>query len=937
MNLIRIGMFLITIMCMSVISTGQNAGQSSGISPVSLTCEYLENPMVIDVMNPGLTWVNTASQGQRGQVQTAYQIQVASSKDKILEGNADLWDSEKINSEKSVRVKYAGKELVSRQDCWWRVRVWDGNGNVSQWSQPAFWSMGLLNANEWTAQWIGAPWQGDEPTRGGGRGSRGGRGGRGGAIAQPQQEVTQSAPLLRKGFTVNKEVASARAYVTGLGYFELYVNGKKVSDDVLVPNLTLYGKRPGLENSMISVEDNFKEYRVMYLSYDIKDMLQEGENVVGAILGNGFYNSPSTWVMQYGTPRFIGQIYVTYTDSTEDVITSDTSWKVAQGPITSNTIYNGEQYDARLEQSGWNAPGFNDSKWQSAVVRSTPEGIMKAHMSPTDKVMERLEPVNIEKLGEGLYRVDFGKEISGWLHMMGMKGEAGQRIDIRYVENNGTTAGSGSNSYIMRGEGEESYAARFTWFVFRYVELTNWPGELTADQLRAEAVNTNVPITSEFACSNDLFNTINQIWRRSQSDNMHGGIASDCPHRERSPYTGDGQVACVTVMHNFGAAAFYNKWIQDILGSQNVDTGYVPNGAPWQPRCGGGVAWGAAMNIMPWEFYLHYGDLDMLEYTYEGMKGYIRHMLTWTNEDGIMNQQMPTGRPNNWMNLGDWCAPGKMPPNEMVHTFYLWRCADFTAKAAKALGKTADAEEYAQLADKTKKAFQNKYYDAANGTYGAGGGNIFALAMGVPEEQEAKVIASLKADIAANNGNLDTGIFGTQYFFETLADYGMNDLAFEAINKRTQPSYGWWVEQGATTTWENWGQNGSHNHPMFGGGLVWFYRKLAGMNTDIEQPGYKHIIFRPEPVGDVSFAEYYYQTVYGKAGIHWEKKDGQLTVAVTVPVGSTATVYVPAEDSNSVTENGQAIANNANVSFQKMEDGYAVYSMPSGRYNFIVN
>jgi alpha-L-rhamnosidase len=430
---------------------------------------------------------------------------------------------------------------------------------------------------------------------------------------------------------------------------------------------------------------------------------------------------------------------------------------------------------------------------------------------------------------------------------------------------------------------------------------------------------------------------MNQIWWRSQTDNMHGGIASDCPHRERSPYTGDGQVACVTVMHNLGAAAFYNKWIQDILGAQNVDTGYVPNGAPWQPGCGGGVAWGAAINIMPWEFYLHYGDRDMLEYTYEGMKGYIKHMRNWVTEDGTMFQQMPSpDRPNNWMNLGDWCAPGRdLPPTEMVHTFYLWRCADLTARTADALGKTAEAEDYAQLAERTKRAFQKKFYDPEKGTYGDRGGNVFALKMGVPEDQEARVIAALKANIQANDGHLDTGIFGTQFLFETLADYGMNDLAYAAMNKRTQPGYGWWVEQGATTTWERWEGRGSRNHPMFGGGLVWLYRKLAGMNTDSKQPGYKHIIFRPEPVGDIRFAEYSNQTVYGKAGIHWEKDDGKFSVDVTVPVGSTATVYVPADDANHVTESGRKIADDAGVSFLRMDDGYAVYSVASGEYHFV--
>jgi alpha-L-rhamnosidase len=669
----------------------------------------------------------------------------------------------------------------------------------------------------------------------------------------------------------------------------------------------------------------------LYLSYDVKKLLKTGENVVGALLGNGFYNPASYWCEGYGTPRFLGQIHITYTDGSEQVIVTDQSWKASKSPIVSDLVYDGELYDARLEQPGWCAPGFNDSGWENVVIRKSPDGKLKAHMSPTDCVMDILSPVKIEQLGEGHYKVDFGQEISGWLHLLKVSGEAGRRIDIKYI----CESPNGDNSYTMKGGGPESYAARFTWFVFREVEITNWPGELKPEQLKAEAVYTNIETTGKFVCSNPLFNTINKIWWRSQTDNMHGGIASDCPHRERSPYTGDGQVSCVTVMHNFDTRSFYTKWIQDILGAQNPETGYVPNGAPWQPGCGGGVAWGAAINIMPWEFYIHYGDKDMLWNNYEGMKGYIKYMLTWTDEDGIMFSQAPDRqKPNQWLNLGDWCAPGKLPPDNMVHTFYLWRCSDLTARAARALGKTAEADEYNKLAERTKKAFQQKFFDREKGTYGPAGGNIFALKMGVPEEQKVLVIAALKADIAANKGHLDTGIFGTQFFFEVLSDNGLHELAYEAMNQRTQPGYSWWIEQGATTTWEQWDGGGSHNHPMFGGGIVWFYRKLAGMNTDEDKPGYRHIIFKPQPAGDITFVSYSSQTPYGSADISWKKDSGNFTMNITVPVGSTATVYVPAARTEDVTESGRKIKKSKIIVFQRMENGYAIYKVESGEYKF---
>jgi alpha-L-rhamnosidase len=594
-------------------------------------------------------------------------------------------------------------------------------------------------------------------------------------------------------------------------------------------------------------------------------------------------------------------------------------------------IYDGEHYDARLEQPGWSVPGFNDSGWEYAVLRKAPEGILKAHMSPTDRIMESLSPVKYEKLGEGHYRVDFGQEISGWLHLINVTGDPGRKIDIKYI----CESPVGKNSYIMKGGTPESYSARFTWFVFREVEITNWPGDLNPEQLRAEAVYSNIETTGIFDCSNSLFNKINKIWWRSQTDNMHGGIASDCPHRERAPYTGDGQVSCVTVMHNFDARTFYTKWIQDIYGAQNPETGYVPNGAPWQPGCGGGVGWGAAINIMPWEFYLHYGDTDMLRNNYDGMKGYIKYMLTWTDNDGIMFSRAPEiDNPNRWMNLGDWVAPGKLPPDEMVHTFFLWRCSDLTSKAAKVLGRTEDYKYYDSLALKVRNAFQDKYFDKVKGTYGPYGGNIFALKMGVPASQKNLVLASLEADIHAAGDHIDTGIFGTQFFFEVLSENGLHELAYKVMNQHTQPSYGWWIEQGATTTWEQWNGSNSRNHPMFGGGIVWFYRKLAGMNADPEQPGYKHIIFKPQPVNDIKYASYSNLTPYGTASVSWKKESGKFLMEINVPSGCYATVYVPALKPTGIIENKRKIRRSKGVAFERMEEGYAVYKTGSGNYIF---
>ncbi len=890
------------------------------IIPIKLICEYLQNPSVVDVPKPRLAWINTAEEGERGQKQTAWQIRVATS-EKGLE-KPDLWDSQKMISEQCDRVEYAGKTLASRMDCWWQVRVWDKNGKVSHWSQPAYWRMGLLSSSDWIAKWIGAPWQGEE------------------ALPKPMnpnvllpEKLPPPAPMFRKEFRLAKKVAKAVAFVTGLGYFELYLNGKKVDDDVLVPNQTNYGKRPELINGNIPLEDNFREYKVMYLAYDIKDQLKTGSNVLGSILGNGFYNPAKYWTAAYGTPRFLIQIYITYADGSEDIIVSDESWKASKSPILMDMVYYGEHYDARQEQAGWNRAGFDDSAWTPVVLRKAPEGKLVAHTARPDRVMESLAPVKTEKLANGNYHVDFGVEVSGWVRLNQVKGPAGHKIEIKYLCN----TYSGDNSYIFKGQGPESYAARFNWFVFSGVEISNWPGELQAGQITAEVVHTAIDESAVFETSNLLFNDIAKIWQRSQTDNMHGGIASDCPHRERSAYTGDGQVASVTVMHNFDARNFYHKWIQDMLGAQNVKTGYVPNGAPWQPGCGGGVAWGAAICIMPWEFYLHYGAKDMLEDNLEGMKEYVRYMQTWVDKDGIMFSQRvgKDGKVLKWFNLGEWVTPGNLPPDEMVHTFYFWRCADLTAQAARALNRPEDEKKYAELAEQTRQAFYRRFYDEKNGTYGKSGGNIFALKMGVPVSQYNKVIQSLKDDIKANDGHLDTGIFGTQFFFEVLSENGMHDLAFEAMNKKDEPGYGHWLELGATTSREQWSEEGSHNHPMFGGGLVWLYRKLAGMNADPEAPGYRHIIFRPQPVDELTFVKYFNQTSLGEAGISWKNENQVFSMEVTVPVGSQATVYVPVRNGNHITESGNPISASEDVSLIREEEDYQVFAVKSGKYQFL--
>ena len=864
-----------------------SCGGGGDLKVESLTCEWMSEPNSIDVKAPRLSWVNTpVDRNAKGLGQSAYRIIVASSLADAKKGEGDLWDSGVVESDQSYLVPFSGNALKSGQDCYWKVKVWDQDGQESSWSKISHWTMGIMDPSEWKAQWIGAPWHEEQADR-----------------------QDKPAPLFRKEFSLDKKVKNAKAFVTGLGYFEFYVNGKRIGDECLAPNFTDYTVRENLPYKGISISNNFRNYRVMYLVYDVTEELVKGENVAGLIVGNGFYNTFGTrWTEAFGSPRMICQIKVDYTDGTSEMILSDTSWKVRESAIRMNDVYRGEVYDAREETPGWCTAELDDSSWDNAVPRKAPSGIMTASSAPIDRVTETFNPLSLEKNAEGNWEVDFGTEVSGWIRFKDIEGNRGDTLRVKFI----CESPVGDEVYIFKGGQKESYTPRFSWYVFSKAVISGVEN-LTVNNLVSEAVNTPVSVDSEFSSSNQLLVDINRIWQRSQIDNMHGAIASDCPHRERSPYTGDGQVAASVVMGNFDAAAFYQKWIRDINDNQNVDDGYVPNGAPWQPGCGGGVPWGAAMNVMPWDFYMHYGDVKMLEDNYFAMTEQVRYMTSWMTPEGTMFSQRANlfqmqrppmavqgsprrtapsqPQPNYWLNLGDWCAPGQNPSEEVVHTFYFWYCTRVTAEAAKVLGKQADYEKYKAMADDIAEAFHVKFYNRVTKSYGEHGENVFALVIGVPEEDKADVVATLYNELAVkNNKHLNTGIFATRFLFEVLARYGMNDLAYEIMNQTDQPSYGYWVAQGSSVTWEQWNGGGSHNHPMFGGGLTWLYDCLAGVNLDLESPGYKHVVIEPYVVEGLGSVSYTKSTPYGKLTSSVTQSDGKHRLDVTIPVGCTATV-----------------------------------------------
>ena len=839
----------------------------AGSRPEGLRCEYQEGDVLVEAGSaPRLSWINSSDQ-------TAYEIKVTSGKDLV-------WDSGRITSGESHLVPYGGPVLQPMEEYSWMLRTWDEGGKASAWSRPARWVTGP-STDGWDAQWIGAPWQKDE-----------------------RGEWYTRYPMFRKEFKVGKGLESARIFISGLGYFEARINGGKICDDFLVPGLTDYTLRPFLgENPRIPLDPAVTAYKTLYLSYDVAGMLKEGDNAIGVTLGNGYFHTrptaPSDQCEPYGVPRLIARIELTYKDGHREHVSTDTSWKAAESPFTYGDVWGGEAYDARQEQPGWDKPGFNDSAWDTAIERTAPDGPLTANNGPTDKITEVFKPVSFERQEDGSFKIDFGTMISGWAHFKGITGEAGDTLKVEYL----SEYESPRCEYVFGSDGETDFAPRFTWFVFREA-IVSGIKDLTPDQVVAEAVNTDVPVNSSFESSNPLFAQILKIFQRSQIDNMHSAVATDCPHRERLPYTGDGEVAMASVISYFDASAFYNKWIDDVIGSQNPETGYVPNGAPWEPMCGGGPAWGAAICVMPWEFYLRYGDRSVLGKSLEGMKGYLKYLGTWTRPDGtiLVAKTTPDGKPFYWYNLGDWLPPhvddsyagDGIPDEGLVHTFIYWLCARNTALSAKAAGDMGLANEAGALTESIWSAFHNAFYNKEEKSYGFYGSNVLALYMGVPDEHRDDVLATLREELEVKcKGHLNTGIIATRYLFETLSMNGMGDLAYTIMNQRDYPSFGWWIEQGATTTWEQWNGRDSRNHPMFGGGLTWYSRVLAGVDTDPLEPGFKHVIIRPIPSAELTDVSYSTMTPYGKVDSHVSHDGHTVKMEVTIPYGSRATVYVP--------------------------------------------
>ena len=727
--------------------------------------------------------------------------------------------------------------------------------------------MGLLEPGDWRAEWIGAETAADNAAR------------------------THPSPWFRRVFELPAAPRRARAYVCGLGFFELHLNGRRVGADVLSPNQTDFDRRR-LRHLLYPFDDKTSK-RVLYLTYDVTALLHAGRNAAGAVLGNGWYNQRDRveegW-MWYGEPRLLLQLEAEMADGTRHTTVTGAGWKyTTAGPILHSGIFTGDSYDARLEMPGWATAAFDDAAWLPAVAAAPPEGRLEAQMGCPDRVARVVRPTAVTSPRPGVGQFDMGENLAGWARLR-LSGPRGAKVTARFREELGQDYGQ-ADSYVLKGEGSEVFEPRFTWHAFRHVEITGPPETVGAADVEACAVHSAVEGAGSFACSNPLFNRIYENYRRTQLANMHCGVPSDCPHGERLGYTGDGHVAAQAAIWSFDMARFYTKWIDDIAGAQNRESGFVPHTAPFEGG-GGGPPWGSAMVLMPWYMYLYYGDRTLLARHFDGMRNWVRYLGTRTAADGIVEKEEPGG----WF-LGDWLPPEKVAISPaFVSTCYYARVADITGRAAAALGNPEEAARHAQLARRVRDAVNARFFDAARHQYldGRQGANFYPLAFGLVPQEHAQAVLERAIRILLDDrgGHFDTGFVGTPLVLDVLAEHGRNDVAFTLMNQTDFPSFGYAIARGATTLWESWDGRGSHCHPMFGGACRWFFEGLAGIRPDPARPGFEHMILQPGPAGDLAWCEARYRSLRGEVRLHWERQAGKLRVRARVPGNSAATLIL---------------------------------------------
>jgi alpha-L-rhamnosidase len=906
----------LALICMM---TACSINETNNVFLQDITCEYLNEPLGIDVAQPRFAWkMAQTSEASSGQLQTAYQILVASSPDKLLAGEGDLWNSGIVRSAQSIQVPYAGTPLQSMQQCWWKVRVWNNHREVTAWSKPARFGVGILNASDWQAQWIG-----DQPDvklrqyveyvdahydMGKGYDAK---------IAENPPLLP--SPLLRKSFTVDKPVNNALLYVSALGYYEMSLNGERVGDHQLAPEWTDYYER------------------VQYQVYDLTKQVRAGSNALAAILADGWCLGelgPVRWIGAYAFPfrgfygldrRLIAQLKIEYEDGSTQIIATDDTWKInPDGHVRTADNFVGQTIDARKIIPGWDAPDFDDSRWANACIDKDVNRNLEAQKNEPVRIHRELRPVGIQPWKDK-YIVNFGQNIAGWCALK-IKGKPGQVITLRHGEwlnDDGSiyTVGLGrakeTDVFILSGN-EDSFEPRFTYHGFQYVEISGLEQALTPDMITAKAVSSDPEITGSFECSNPKLNQLfsNILW--TQRNNMHS-IPTDCPQRdERCGWLGDAQVFSQNSIFNMNMAGFFTKFVKDMrdaVAPNGHFYGIVPSvrhgnlGLAMQHWFGAG--WSDAGVIIPWRVYENYGDTRILTEHYEAMKRYIESIYS-DNPDYIRKNNVGQNW-NDWLNANTFSDPpeeydttrGAMP-NEVFNTAFFAHSVHILSQAAAIIGNKDDAARYSDMQNKINAAFVKEFVDMDGKVAGDVQG-AYAIALHydmLPDSLQAKAIGHLIRCIEEYDYRISTGFITTPMMMRELARRGHTDIAYRLLESERFPSWIYAINQGATTVWERWdayvkgrgihpSTMNSFDHYSIGSVGEWIYRNVLGINPDEVRPGYEHFVIQPRPGGTLTYAKGSYNSIRGEISVDWKIADGSFILNVNIPANTTATVILP--------------------------------------------
>src|SRR5215204_868635 len=895
----------------------------SELRPVGLRCEYRVDPLGVGERIPRLSW--TLESEERGQVQSAFRILVAASEGELEAEENLLWDSGRVESGSTIGAEYEGEALRSGSQCVWKVRVWDRTNNPSPYSSPAVFEMGLLEKSDWEGAWISA--------------SKGPAGDMEPPSGDEYDDLANGlvpSPYLRREFPLDKTVRRARLYATARGVYELSVNGTRVGEDVLAPGWTDY------------------DSRLQYQTYDVTPLLAEGQNALGAVLGDGWFAGfvgfdPKHRGAHYGArPQLLAQLNVEYEDGTTESLATEGSWRCSTGPILYSDLLVGESYDARSEIPGWAEPGFDDSGWYGVEAEEIGETNLVAQPDEGVRVIEELEAKAVTEPESGRYVFDLDRNMVGWVRLK-VEGEAGTKVTLRHAEAlnpDGTIytenlrSARQTDTYILKGEGKEVYEPRFTFHGFRYVEVTGYPGGPQLEAVTGRVVHSATPRSGSFDCSSSLVNKLQENILWGQRGNFLS-VPTDCPQRdERLGWMGDAQIFVRTASYNMDVATFFAKWMVDVEDAQSPE-GAFPDVAPLLPMSldlsRGAPAWGDAGIIVPWTIYKVYEDTRIVERHYQAMTLWMGY-LHEANPDLLRRNKLGN-------NYGDWLSPfGDATPRDLLATAYWAYDAKLMAEMARAIGRDADA--YDKLFENIKDAF-NRAYVGPEGRVKGDTQTSYVLALHMdllPEELRAKAAEYLVRTIEEKDWHLATGFVGVGYLCPVLTEAGYPDVAYRLLNNETYPSWGYTIKQGATTIWERWdgwtGEGGfqspnmnSFNHYSLGSVGEWLYRYVAGI--DAETPGFDRIFIRPRPGGSLTHARARYDSVRGRIESGWNISDGQFRLRVTIPANATATVHVPSAEAADVTEGGKPAEKAEGVELLRREDGATVFAVGSGEYEFV--